>query len=133
MRLPSRAVGLIHKYLLNPPMKPLVWLGLFPDYGLLETTGRRTGARRRTLVALERDGTAIWVVALHGRRAGYVRNLADLPRVRVRLARRWAPGTARVVPGDDARARAMRSPHRLDRFWVRTFGDDPVSIRIELA
>ena len=77
MRLGPRTVGLLHKYLLNPPMRPLVWLGLFPDYGLLETKGRRTGKRRRALVAFERDGEAVWVVALLGRGAAHVRNVAE--------------------------------------------------------
>ena len=132
MRVSPRTVGLLHKYVINPPMRPLVWLGLFRDYGFLETVGRRSGSTRRALVAFERDGDAVWVVALHGRMAGYVRNLEAEPRVRVRLGRRWIEGTAHMVQGDDAVARAMRSPHRLDRFWVRTFGASPISIRVEL-
>ena len=132
MRLSPRTVGLLHKYVINPPMRPLVWLGMFRDYGLLETTGRRSGRTRRALVAFERDGEAVWVVALHGRRAGYVRNLEADPRVRVRLGRRWTEGTGQIMPGDDAVARAMGSPHRMDRFWVRTFGADPISIRVDL-
>ena len=132
MRLSPRTLGLLHKYALNPPMRPLVWLGLFRDYGFLETIGRRSRRRRRVLVAFERDGDAIWLVALHGRSAGYVRNIEDDPHVRVWLGRRWTEGTARVAPDDDAIARAIRSPHRLDRFWVRTFGADPISVRVEL-
>ena len=40
-------------------------------------------------MAFERDGDAIWLVALHGRSAGYVRNIEDDPHVRVWLGRRW--------------------------------------------
>ena len=132
MRLSPRTVGLLHKHVINPPMRPLVWLGLFRDYGFLETTGRRSGRAQRALVAFERDGDAVWVVALHGRTAGYVRNIEADSRVRVRLRHRWIEGEAHMVPDDDAVARAMRSPHRMDRFWVRAFAASPISIRVEL-
>ena len=102
MRLGPRTVGLLHKYLLNPPMRPLVWLGLFPHYGFLETKGRRTGKRRRALVAFERDGEAVWVVALLGRGAAHVRNIEADPDVRVRVRRHWIEGRAEVRPDDDA-------------------------------
>ena len=131
MRLGPRTVGLLHKYVLNPPMRPLVWLGLFRDYGFLETRGRRTGKPRRALVAFEREGDVLWVVALLGERAAHVRNVGADPNVRVRLGHRWIVGRAEPVPDDDAFARAMRSPHTVDRWWVRTFGWSPISIRIQ--
>jgi deazaflavin-dependent oxidoreductase (nitroreductase family) len=113
-------------------MRPLVWLGLLRNYGFLETTGRRTGQPRRALVALEREAGAVWVVALLGRRAAHARNVEANPNVRVRLDRRWYAGRAEIKSDDDAYARAMRSPYAIDRLWVRTFAQDPVSIRIQL-
>jgi hypothetical protein len=51
-----RRVRLLQRYLLNPPVLLAVRLGLVPGYVRLETTGRRTGKRRRTVVG--RCGTA---------------------------------------------------------------------------
>jgi hypothetical protein len=34
-----------------------------------------------------------WIVAEHGRRANYVRNIEANPRVRVRVGRRWHEGS----------------------------------------
>ncbi len=48
-----------------------------------------------------------WLVAEHGMKAGYVRNIAANPRVRLKLRHglraRWHTGTAQVLPDDDAR------------------------------
>jgi F420H(2)-dependent quinone reductase len=47
----DRIVHFLQKYLLNPPIKLLFVIGLVPPgYALLETTGRKTGKRRRTRV-----------------------------------------------------------------------------------
>jgi len=66
----------MQRYLLNPPVKVAVWAGLAPGYALVETTGRRTGKRRRNVVGMKLDGSTGWVVAEQGRHAGYVSNLA---------------------------------------------------------
>ena len=50
---------------------------------LLETTGRRTGRVRHTVVGNGLDGDTFWVVAAHGMQSDYVRNLVREPRVRV--------------------------------------------------
>ena len=50
---------------------------------IVETTGRVSGKKRRTVVGCHREGTTIWVVAEQGRRAGYVRNLEANPSVRL--------------------------------------------------
>ena len=43
-----RIVHTLQKYLLNPPIKLALAMGLpLPGYALLETTGRKTGKPRR--------------------------------------------------------------------------------------
>ena len=132
---------------LNPGIRALLERGVLPPaYALLETTGRRTGQARRTPVGngLDADGRTFWLVAEHGRRAGYVRNLEAEPRVRVRLrdgthprGPRWREGTAHVLPDEDPRERqrriAGRDPSRwVNAFVVRTLGTDLLVVRIDL-
>jgi deazaflavin-dependent oxidoreductase (nitroreductase family) len=62
--------------LLNPLVRAAVRAGLpLPGVVLLETTGRRSGEPRRTPVGKALVGDTLWVVAEHGRRASYVRNI----------------------------------------------------------
>src|SRR5205807_6617106 len=94
-----RFVHLLQKYFLNPPIKFLFAIGIVPPgYALLETIGRKTGKLRRTPVGDGRVAGRFWIVAEHGRQAGYVRNLMANPRVRVKvregLRARWHTGTA---------------------------------------
>lgn len=137
-----RLVHALQKYLLNPPIKATLRLGIAPPgYALLETTGRKSGRRRRTPVGNGLDGSTFWIVTEHGRRAGYVRNLEADPRVRVKVRRgiryRWFDGTARVLPDDDPRARqrtiSRGHPLRaLNAVAVRTFGTELLTVRIDL-
>ena len=77
-----RVVHILQKYLFNPPVKFLFALGTArPGYALLETVGRKTGKIRRTPVGDGRVGAQFWIVAEHGRKAGYVRNIEATPRV----------------------------------------------------
>jgi hypothetical protein len=81
-----RIVHAVQKYVLNPPIKLLFALGVVPPgYALLETTGRKTGKPRRTPVGDGRIGGQFWIVAEHGMNAGYVRNIACNPCVRLKL------------------------------------------------
>jgi deazaflavin-dependent oxidoreductase (nitroreductase family) len=78
------------------------------------------------------DGAA-GIVAEHGRRASYVRNIEANPRVRVRIGRRWRTGTARLVPGDDPRERLHHIVSRrpiagLNTATVRLMQTDLLSI-----
>jgi deazaflavin-dependent oxidoreductase (nitroreductase family) len=68
---------------------------------LVETTGRRSGRRRRNVVGMHVEGDVGWVVAEQGLHAGYVRNLEADPEVRVRIRRRWRPARGRIVEDDD--------------------------------
>ncbi len=105
-----RIVHLLQKYVLNPPIELLFAMGLAPPgYALLETTGRKTGKPRRTPVGDGRVGKEFWIVAEHGMNAGYVRNIAHNPRVRLKLrdglrARSYS-GTAHLLQEDNPRER----------------------------
>ena len=126
-----RVVRLVQRYLLNPPMKARAWLGLSRVQVLLETTGRRTGRRRRNVVGLRREGDHGWIVAEQGRHAGYVRNLEAHPAVRVRLGRRWLPAQARILDADDVEARLASFPAG-HRAAVRRFGTDLTTVELAL-
>ena len=81
-----RVVHALQKYVLNPPIKLLFALGIVPPgYGLLETIGCRTGKARSTPVGDALVSRQFWIVAEHGMKAGYVRNIKQNPRVRLKL------------------------------------------------
>jgi deazaflavin-dependent oxidoreductase (nitroreductase family) len=116
----------------NPLVKAAAAAGL-PLFGvaILETTGRRTGRPRRTPVGPAVDGDTVWIVAEHGRRTSYVRNIEANPRVRILLRRRWRTGVARALPADDPHARQRMMP-RLNASTVRLMGSDLLTVRIDL-
>jgi deazaflavin-dependent oxidoreductase (nitroreductase family) len=129
----ARTVRTFQKYVLNPPVRALFALGLVPPtHVLLETTGRRTGKPRQNPVGNGLDGDTLWIVAEHGRRASYVRNIEADPRVRVKIGRRWRTGTATVLPDDDPRARLDRIGRRVNGAMVRAVGTDLLTIRVDL-
>ncbi|HXR68901.1 MAG TPA: nitroreductase/quinone reductase family protein, partial [Dermatophilaceae bacterium] len=82
----SRVQRWLEKYLFNPPNRLLLRVGLAPKaFALLETTGRRTGEPRLTPVGNGLDGSVFWIVAEHGNRCDYVKNLIADPKVRVKV------------------------------------------------
>ena len=134
-------VHALQKYVLNPPIKLFFAIGIaLPGYALLETTGRKTGKARRTPVGDGRVAHQFWLVAEHGMKAGYVRNIAANPRVRLKLRvlrARWYTGTAQMLPDDDARERQRWLARRLlasavNSAAVRLFGTELLSVRIDL-
>lgn len=127
-----RRIRLVQRYVLNPPVKPLVWLGVVPGHALIETLGRRTGRRRRNVVGVHLENDTAWIVAEQGRHAGYVRNLEARPDVRLRLRGRWRSGRAEVVPDDDPEARLDSFERRGHAAAVRRFGTDLLTVRVEL-
>jgi deazaflavin-dependent oxidoreductase (nitroreductase family) len=119
--------------LLNPLVRTASRAGLpLPGVVLLETIGRRSGQPRRIGLGKALEGDTLWVVAEHGRKAAYVRNIEANPRVRVKLGRRWRSGTAHVLPDDDWRERQRRMPNRANSAMVRLMGSDPVTVRVDL-
>ena len=64
LRTEQRRVRLVQRWLLNPPMRVLTYLGLLRHHAVLETTGRRTGRSRRTVVGIARQpDSVLWIVA----------------------------------------------------------------------
>lgn len=141
--LKGRIVRVFQKYVLNPPVRLLLLMGVPPvGYALLETTGRLSGKPRCTPVGDGLVGDTFWVVAEHGCRAGYVRNLQADPNVRVKVRHGlrpvWREGVAHVLETDDphARQRELSRWHPLRALtaaFVRVLGSELLTVRIDLA
>jgi deazaflavin-dependent oxidoreductase (nitroreductase family) len=124
-----RASTLLAKYVANPVVKLVA--GYIPFWALLETTGRKSGLPRRNPVGNGLEGDTFWIVAEHGHRAHYVKNMKANPRVRVRVGRRWRTGTARILEEDDPYER-QKSMRRGNAALVRTMGTELLTVRIDL-
>lgn len=137
-----RVVRAVQRYVLNPPVRGLLAIGIAPPFSaLLETTGRISGKPRRTPVGNGLDGDTFWLITELGHRAHYVRNIQADPQVRVRvrqgLRQRWRTGTAHLVPDDDPRARERaisrgKPGRKLTALAVRTMGREMLTVRIDL-
>ena len=126
-----RFVSWFQKYLVNPVAKLVA--GRVPGVALLETTGRSSGKPRRNPVSDGLRGDTFWIIAEHGRKAGYVRNIAANPRVRLRVRGRWRSGTAHILPDDDPVRRQKELRLRgLNHAMVRLVGTDLLTIRVDL-
>ena len=135
-------VRTVQRYTVNPLMRLFLALGVNPlGLAVLETTGHATGRTRRVPVGNGRRGDLFWIIAEHGMRAGYVRNIQHDPRVRVKLRRgiryRWVSGVATILPDDDPLARQRRiiawHPLRaLNAVNVRVLGADLLTVCIRL-
>jgi deazaflavin-dependent oxidoreductase (nitroreductase family) len=135
-------VHALQMYFLNPTIKVLIALGVAPSgYALLETIGRKSGKPRRTPVGNGRVGNEFWIVAEHGRRAGYIHNIESNPRVRVKLRHglrmQWHSGTAHLLPEDDPRERQRWLAEKVrgsssNAAAVRLFGTQLLPVRIDL-
>lgn len=127
-----RASTFLSTRLFNPLVKAATNAGLpLPGIVILETTGRKSGQPRRTPVGKAVDGDTVWIIAEHGRKAAYVRNIGADPRVRVKIGRRWRTGTAHVLPDDDTRARQRGMP-AVTAAAVRLMGTDLLTVRVDL-
>lgn len=119
------------RHVLNPVVKLAIRLRLVGGWALLETRGRKTGSLRQTPVGNGLQGDTFWIVAEHGRKAGYVRNIQADPRVRVFVNGSWRTGTAELLPEDDPRERQRELP-RLNALMVRLAGTELLTIRVDL-
>jgi deazaflavin-dependent oxidoreductase (nitroreductase family) len=133
-----QVVRFTQRRLMNPVVRRALGRGWrIPGYALLETTGRNSGLPRRTPVGDGLDGDTFWIVAEHGRRADYVRNIEADRRVRVLVRGTWRWGTALPLPHDDPRERQRilgrnRLGRRVNDLAVRSFGTDLLTVRIDL-
>jgi len=135
-------VRTVQRYTMNPLMRLLLAIGVNPfGLAILETRGHASGKTRRVPVGNGRKGDSFWIIAEHGSRAGWVRNIQHDPRVRVRLRiglrYRWVTGIATVRPDDDPLARQRRiiawHPLRaLNAVNVRVLGADLVTVHVQL-
>ena len=130
---------LFGRFVLNPMVRGLFRLGVSPPLtALIETTGRKTGRVRHTPVNYARDGQTLWVIAQHGRHAGWVLNLEAEPRIRARLGPHVAHAATRSWSTTTTRAPAVRTFARnpLARAMIastlRALETAPVSLRIDL-
>jgi deazaflavin-dependent oxidoreductase (nitroreductase family) len=140
--LKRRIVRPVQRYLINPPIRVLLAVGVPPlGYALIETTGRTSGRRRRTPVGNGLVGDTFWIVAEQGHHASYVRNIHRDPRVRVKVRKGfrpvWRQGIAEVMEDDDpyARQRFLCRWHplrALNAAVVRVMGTDLLTVRIDL-
>src|ERR1700759_1287349 len=102
-------LGYLQQSVINPIVR-LAWdLGLpIPGDALLETTGRRTGLRRRTPVCDGLEGQTFWLIAQRGGEADWVRKIEGTPAARFKVSgihTGWRAGTAHILDGDDPRER----------------------------
>lgn len=139
----AAVVRFVQRWVINPPVRLLLHLGVMPlGYALLETTGRRSGRRRRTPVGNGRQGDVFWIIAEHGTRAGYVRNISRDPQVRIRmrvgLRFRWVEGVASARPDLDPIAvqRRLSAWHPLRAFnaiQVQVLGSELLVVQVDLG
>ena len=135
-------VRTVQRYTINPLMRLLLAIGINPlGLAILETRGHVSGKTRRVPVGNGRKGDSFWIIAEHGTRAGYVRNIQHDPHVRVRLRiglrYRWVTGIATVCPGDDPLARqrhiiAWHPLRALNAINVRVLGADLLTVHVQL-
>jgi len=106
--------------------------GIVPGFGLVETTGRRSGLLRRTPVGGRLRGDVFWFVAGIGRETFYVRNIEANHRVRVKTLGRWRSGTAQLVETDNA-TRRMFWVNPANGFFLLLAGGRRLTVRVDLA
>jgi deazaflavin-dependent oxidoreductase (nitroreductase family) len=122
----------------NPAVRTLETRGVrFSVLLELETIGAKSGLPRRVPIAGRADHAGVWVISLHGRRAGWAHNVEANPKVRVRVGNEWRSGTALFEPGDDVNARALSfggsSPLRrfASMLTLLALKTDPISVRVK--
>ena len=121
-----RRVLVVYWRIVNPLARPAA--GLFPFWVLIETTGCKTGRRRRTpLAAGPKDSTGMYLIAVHGRHSGWVRNIDATPTVRIKHRGRWRHATASVEELDPA---TLSRFNLYARSGPRIAGIDPMLVRV---
>jgi deazaflavin-dependent oxidoreductase (nitroreductase family) len=123
-----RAIAVLAWRIMNPFALRFA-AGIAPWWVILETTGRATGRPRRVPLARgPADEGVVWLIAVHGRHASFVKNLLAEPHVRIKMRGRWTSGAASIQPLDADR---LGQFNLYARMGPRTLGIDPVLVRIE--
>lgn len=105
--------------------------GYAPWWLILETTGRRSGLPRRLPLARGPvEGGACWLIAAHGRRALWVRNLERNPRARIKHRGHWREVVASIEPMDPAMRRRF---NLYARSGTGITGIEPCLVRLDPA
>ncbi|MDQ3955917.1 MAG: nitroreductase family deazaflavin-dependent oxidoreductase [Actinomycetota bacterium] len=78
-------------------------------FGVLTTTGRKTGRRRRKCVRAIREGDKVFLVSLRGRFGAWFRNLEAYPDVEIRIRGGRFKGLAREVTDPIEHEQARRA------------------------
>ena len=96
---------------------------------IVETSGRRSGKRRRMPVGYLDDGGRIIVVVEDGSRAQWVRNaLADGGRLRIFLRGTWRPARLQVLEGEPETY--LKRMNRVHAAFVRHESSTPSVIEL---
>ncbi|HYU59486.1 MAG TPA: nitroreductase family deazaflavin-dependent oxidoreductase [Solirubrobacterales bacterium] len=87
----------------------LPWFSVLPPkgFGVLTTTGRKTGKTRRRCVRAIRRGDRAYLVAIGGEFSGWLKNVRATPEVRLRIRGGTFSGIARELRDDSERQEAM--------------------------
>jgi deazaflavin-dependent oxidoreductase (nitroreductase family) len=105
-------------------------------YGVLTTTGRKSGKTRRRCLRAIRRGNEVYMVAIKGTgRTAWARNALASPDVRLRLSGGTLSGRARELHGATERERAQEaycaSVHGFDYLtWINWRRGRPTPARI---
>ena len=100
----------------------LPWFMLMPPkgFGVLTTTGRKSGKARRKCVRAIRHGERVYLVSLKGASGAWFRNLKEHPDVKLRIRGGFITGRAREIVDsvelEQAKSIYTRSVNRLD--WI---------------
>lgn len=88
----------------------LPWFAAMPPsgFGVITTTGRRTGRTRRKCIRAIRRGDKAYIVSIPGGRAAWLKNIRANPNVRLRIRGGTVAGVARELhePGETQQAMA---------------------------
>jgi deazaflavin-dependent oxidoreductase (nitroreductase family) len=128
----------LEKSVVDPLDKLAFRLGVPPPSdALLETVGRSTGKARVTPVCDGLVDDVFWLIAAHGHRAGWVRNIKANPRVRVKVHGAWHAGTAHILDDDDPveRERILSEGNLARRVCLRTSrstSTELLTVRVDL-
>ena len=76
-------------------------------FGIITTIGRRSGKPRRQSIRAIRQGDVVYVVAIMGERAAWLKNIRANPHISVRLGGATLSGTLREIRDPSQRQEAM--------------------------